>query len=442
MMTLIDDKKLFSIVAVILMYLSFGHNFFYAVNPDKFETTGSTSDALVIGRLVEARDNGLLSEQGRMGRFMDIEGDMNSNQTELYLNQIEGGVFTPYDSSFGLQAMMFSVVDKLFTRMGVSQAIKLNLYHLMLALFFSIVITCIILIMYDDIGLTASCLILVSIIFSRFLVYYGKSFYWMLPVMFLPMLSVFYACKRESEGRSFNLVMVSLLAMLLVLFDSLMGYEYISTVLLSTLAPLVYFMVKDDWERKLLIQRVFVIGLFSLFGFIIAILMHIQQLEYAAGSYSGAIDIIKERILARTYTNPDDYAGTAYYESQQSSVFYVLYVYLVKGGTFRIKIPFLLWVLMLGYITNELRRYKIASGENRLKIIRTLTITSWFALLAPLSWFVLAKSHSVIHTPMNYLIWYLPFMIFVFALFGVYWEKSINGVVCRLRDKILNTGSG
>lgn len=437
----IDDKKIFSFVAIVLMYLSFGHNFFYAVNPDKFENTGSTSDALVIGRLVEARNNGLLSEQGRMGRFMGMDGDMNSNQTELYLNQAEGGVFTPYDSAFGLQAMIFSVADNLFTRIGIPEGVRLKLYHLLLAFFFSIVITCIVLIMYDDIGITACGLIIVSIIFSRFLVYYGKSLYWMLPAMFLPMLSIFYACKRESLGRGFNLIVVSIMSMFLVLLDSLMGYEYISTVLLSILVPLVYFMIRDDWDKSLFVKRIIVIGLFSLLGFILAFLMHIQQLEYASGSYSSAVDIIKERILVRTYTNPNDYAGTAYYESQQTSVFNVLYVYLIKGGTFRLKVPFLLWILMLGYITHKFRKGKIEAEEPRLKTIKVLIITSWFSVLAPLSWFVLAKSHSVIHTPMNYLIWYLPFMIFVFALFGMYWEKSINAKLARIYNKVTGVGS-
>ena len=441
-MHLENNKKLFTILSLVLLYLSFGHNFFHAVNPLKFESTGSTSDALVIGRLVETRNNDLLSQQGRMGRYMDIDGDMNSNQTKLYLNQIEGGKYLPYDSTFGLQGMVIGVVDGFFTIIGVGEEEKLKLYHLILALFFSIIITCVILILYDDIGFTASCLILVSIIFSRFLVYYGKSFYWMLPVMFLPMLSVFYACKGESVGKGFNLLAVSFLAMILVMLDALMGYEFISTVMLSTLTPLVYFAVKDDWNHNVFIRRFFVIGIFALFGFIFALMMHVQQLELFTGSYSSAIDIIKERILARTYTNPEDYAGTAYLESQQSSVFYVLYVYLIKGGTFRIKVPFVLWIMMLGYITYKVKSDWMLKDVERYKNIKALIITSWFSMMAPLSWFVLAKSHSAIHTPMNYLIWHLPFMIFVFALFGLYWEKPINSGVGRLYGKFRSTRTG
>jgi len=43
---------------------------------------------------------------------------------------------------------------------------------------------------------------------------------------------------------------------------------------------------------------------------------------------------------------------------------------------------------------------------------------TWFAILAPLSWFVIFKSHSYIHTHMNAITWHMPFTIFGFALTG------------------------
>ncbi len=420
------------------MYLSFGHNIFHAVNPEKFYSTGSTSDALVIGRLVESRERGLISGEGRMGRFIGNEGDLDknrdSNQTNFYLGAIRGDEYsyTHYDSQFGAQGMLFSSIDSILAQFDIDAETRLIIFHTLLALLFSLILTCLLVIIYDDIGLTASALILVSILLSRWQVYYAKSLYWMLPTMFLPMLIVFLACKLESMGRKFNLPLVSLLVMLLVMIDALMGYEYITTVMLSAVTPLVYFMIRDDWNNKQMLQRFTLISFFSLIGFLAALMLHTYQLELATGSYTDAIEIIKERILARTYTNPDDYAGTPYYESQETSVFYVLYVYLLKGGSFRLKIPFLLWILMLTHITIKFNRNKIISGEAKTKLIKTLIITTWFSLVASLSWIVLAKSHSQIHTQVNYIVFHLPFMLFAFALFGVYWEEKINTGLLRL----------
>jgi hypothetical protein len=47
-----------------------------------------------------------------------------------------------------------------------------------------------------------------------------------------------------------------------------------------------------------------------------------------------------------------------------------------------------------------------------------LTITLWVSILAPLSWFTIFKSHSFIHTHMNFIVWYMPFMLLGYVLIG------------------------
>jgi hypothetical protein len=48
-----------------------------------------------------------------------------------------------------------------------------------------------------------------------------------------------------------------------------------------------------------------------------------------------------------------------------------------------------------------------------------LLAATWFSLLAPLSWFVLFKAHSYIHTQINFILWQMPFTIFGFAFCGL-----------------------
>jgi len=47
---------------------------------------------------------------------------------------------------------------------------------------------------------------------------------------------------------------------------------------------------------------------------------------------------------------------------------------------------------------------------------------TWFSILAPLSWFVLAKGHSFIHTHLNHILWYIPFLLLGFAYVGFVFE--------------------
>jgi hypothetical protein len=432
----LHNKYQFALIAFVLVYLSFGHNIFHAVNPEKFYTTGAVSDALVIGRLVQSREHGILSEQGRMGRFLGLDGDMHENQTKLYLGEVSGGQYTHYDSQFGVQGMLYSSLDRLATSLGISAESRLTLYHTLVAVLFSLILVSLLVMMFDDIGLTAVCLILVSILFSRWQVYYSKSLYWSLPTMFLPMVVVFAACKFEASGRRISLTLLSFSLMLLVMLDALMGYEYITTVMMAAVTPLVYFWMRDNWSNERLIRRMILLGSFALAGFLIALMLHLYQLKVATGNYADAFEIIKERVMARTYTDPEDYAGTAYYESQQTSVFYVLYVYLIKGGTFRLKIPFILWVLMLVNISIKIYRNENAFEPKKVGIIKALIVTSWFSLAASLSWIVLAKSHSEIHTQVNYIVWHLPFMFFAFALFGLYWEDNIKSGIRSVRQRL------
>jgi hypothetical protein len=49
---------------------------------------------------------------------------------------------------------------------------------------------------------------------------------------------------------------------------------------------------------------------------------------------------------------------------------------------------------------------------------KALLTTTWLSALAPLSWFVLFKAHSYIHTQMNYIVWQMPFTLYGIALCG------------------------
>ena len=62
--------------------------------------------------------------------------------------------------------------------------------------------------------------------------------------------------------------------------------------------------------------------------------------------------------------------------------------------------------------------------------------TTWFSILAPLSWYVIFKAHSYIHTHMSFLLWQMPFMFFGFAVFGaavMAWIKG-NGQKRNMED--------
>jgi len=423
------------IISVLFIFLSFNFNLFHAVNPEKFPTYQSDSEALVIGRLVKSGNDGLFSSEARMGRYMGLDGDFNLNQTKLFIGEIEGGYYEEYNSQVGMQGILWSQVDIAFRKIGVEPALRLAIYRGITSLLFALVLATIIVILYFDIGVEASCFLLFTIMLSKWQVYMGNNLYWMVFTMFMPMLVVFVALKLEEFGKRINIFLVSLLVMFFVFLKAAMGYEFISTILISMLCPLIYFAVKNSWPKKILFSRCFLIGIFGLLGFVFAVLLHTYQLSLATGDVEKAVSVIKDRVLTRTYDDPENYIGTPFYESQKASAFsVVLNEYLLRGGTFRLKIPYLFWLVVLVFITYKVYKEKYLLPEYRKEnlIINALIITTWVSILAPLSWFVLAKSHSYIHTDINIILWHLPFMIFSFALIGYILRTRFQRLLVRI----------
>ncbi|WP_455202867.1 hypothetical protein [Kaarinaea lacus] len=433
----IQDKQgvtLF-IVSLLTLFFSFNFNLFHAVNPEKFDSYQSDSEALVIGRLVKSGNDGIFSSEARLGRYMGLEGDMNLNQTKLFVGEINGGEYEEYDSQFGMQGIFLGQLEYLFKKLNFKPSTRLAIYRGVTSLLFALVLSIVIVVLYFDIGIEASCFLLATIVLSKWQVYMGKNLYWMVYAMFLPMVIVLLAVKLEELGRKVNIFWVALLVMLAVFLKSTMGYEFISTILLAMLAPLVYFAVKNSWSGRKLLLRCSVIGAFGLLGFVFAIILHTYQLTLATGSTEQAVSIIEDRILTRTHADPELFLNTPYYESQKASVFSVVFdEYLLRGGSFRLKVPYLLWILVFVFITFKVFKEKYELTEFRISnpVLRALIITTWLSILAPLSWFVLAKSHSYIHTDINIILWHLPFMIFGFALIGYILRTRIQRLLARI----------
>ncbi|MEE2911317.1 MAG: hypothetical protein VX830_13020, partial [Candidatus Poribacteria bacterium] len=61
---------------------------------------------------------------------------------------------------------------------------------------------------------------------------------------------------------------------------------------------------------------------------------------------------------------------------------------------------------------------KLPQLEDSIDKLMALSIALWFSLLAPVSWMVIFKGHSYIHTHMNFITWHMPFTLLGFGLVG------------------------
>jgi hypothetical protein len=49
-----------------------------------------------------------------------------------------------------------------------------------------------------------------------------------------------------------------------------------------------------------------------------------------------------------------------------------------------------------------------------------------FSILAPLSWLIIFKAHSYVHTFMNNIVWQMPFTIYGFAVCGLVIQSLVT----------------
>ena len=138
-----------------------------------------------------------------------------------------------------------------------------------------------------------------------------------------------------------------------------------------------------------------------------------------------------ESFVKRTYGNFDDYPELLK-ESFESRVPEVLVeywsgialdfnnIFVNFLGKELLKIEFgeliLLFAIFSG-LSLVSSKYSTTTVNNQKRNI-ALIATCWVSILAPLSWFILFKSHSYIHTHMNCIVWYMPFALFGYALIG------------------------
>jgi hypothetical protein len=229
------------------LFASFQFNAFCAAEQSWFANYQFDSEALVIGRLAKSEQSGLFSNGGMLGKYTDIPGEINQSQTDLFSGKTNGQSFDNYTSQIGAQGIFFSIIDFVITRLSyLSGQEKIEIYHAINSLITAVVLSCVILLYLSELGVIAAISVLITIICSQWLIIFGKNLYWVVWAMYLPMLAVFFLHKKEEKSGLFDKKLAFLTTSILVGIKSSAGYEYVSTLMLSGLTPMVYFSIKNQ----------------------------------------------------------------------------------------------------------------------------------------------------------------------------------------------------
>ena len=255
-----------------------------------------------------------------------------------------------------------------------------------------------------------------------FVIVTGKSVYWQMWSWFAPMLLNLWFLKKR-----FSLPLLFFLNLFLIATKCLMGYEYISTIMVATALPFVHDVVKSQSWKK--IKPGIIASMGGMAGFLLAMGIHGVILHWE--SYD-PMEILSHIVTKSIHMNVavEDIPSFCT-ENFTKSVFHTLEMYLSgekRLGLYTLAL-FSASAVYLGMV-GELKRNNKSRG---------FFVMVTVAILGTLSWFVLAKSHSDCHAEINYVLWHLPtgylvYMFYVHALevFRGNFNKWEHGKKCKV----------
>jgi len=432
-----------------LLFFGFFSNTWRVADQNWFATHQKDTEAHVMGRMVKSRQDGILSAGGLNGwgtaKSTDAEWIPSTElgpQYTAYLYELSFEKFSTYNSQPAGQGMIFSLLDRLIP---LSSESKLRLFYVLTALLSAIALTAIIGWFYEEFGGWVAIFVLCSAVLSQWLTVFGKNLWWSLWAFYLPMIVVMYFLKHYRDTLDRQLIRFGIVIFIAVSIKCFInGYEYITTTLLMMMVPFVYYVILDEWSRQQCVKWTLAAGLGSGVAIFLSFIMLCFQIGAAKDGFMDGVAHIIWSFGKRTYANAEDFppvyaaslnAGTlSVVITYMNGIFFDLNNYLSTSNDFvsnfllKIRYYYLIILFIVMSVLLFLRSNKEILAERR-PHYTALIWTTWFSILAPLSWFVIFKAHSYIHTHMSFLLWQMPFTFFGFAVFGaavIAWTKGYN----------------
>jgi len=281
---------------------------------------------------------------------------------------------------------------------------------------------------YKELGIVAGVTSLLFMACSEWLTLFSGNIFWNIWAFYLPLISSSIYLMKSEKTENYNSLLLGIIFTTVMYLKCLFtGFEYITTALIMPLTPFVFYSVRDSWGWRKFTKRIFQSSIGLLTGVFAGLTTLTWQIHKAQGGVSEAIATILAAFFKRSLGNPSQYAEEA--ESLNASLIQVLNTY-VNGRAIsltrilhiekhEIEITYL-HILLLFFIVSIVLIITIKNNASFKKYpsSRAIIITTWVSILAPLSWFIIFKAHSYIHTQMNFIIWQMPFTLYGFALSG------------------------
>lgn len=406
------------IVIVVLFWfllISYWKNSFHIVEFGWFDNWQVDSERSVWDRIYEDIHFGFMHHAGLLGEC---------KFETTYMYDPEHFVYT---AQIGLQGLAFGILSR-YLHMTQSQLYFTETLLMILCLAFLAWW------IWSEFGYGTAIGYTILLFFNNWLTVSARNLYWVLWTMIFPFLCTLFILRLEEKTGKDVSKRLFLWGFLSIFIRCACGYEFISSVMINLELPVFYYAIKNKWKIKCLIRKFLQLALSAILAFACSVVgVIIQNYFYLNTGVREAINAFLFHVLFRTGVGGTDQYQGMIRDSLEASRLSIVETYLNEGVPLlfgfcmNILIVFVFTGMLLSMID---ARYCKEIDEKRRKLLALDAIVC-ISFCGFLSWLVLAKGHSYIHTHIVYMMWSLPFLL----LGEVLVFSSIGSIVISLRRK-------
>ena len=265
---------------------------------------------------------------------------------------------------------------------------------------------------------------LLYVAFSEWMILPAGSMFWNLWAFYLPLLAGVYMlfdASRKNKYDSKKILGIIFISILVKILFS--GFDLITTILVMTSVPFIYFGIYQDWGGKLFLSRITKLGIAMFAAILSGVLILSVQITASAGNLTSAISHISGKINQYTIVNPEN--NSQINATVDLNAFVIIRKELMAQA-FAIHyqqptLHILFWHLLVIYFLFTLIYVLMRNPRGNLQLSRkamALIIATWYSLLAPLSWYIIFNVNSFFNPHIVAIAWQMPFTLLGFALCG------------------------
>lgn len=328
-------------------------------------------------------------------------------------------IFFSYRSNLTVQRVVYGVADAV---LPVSNRNLVSILQFMNCFMLAGVITAILFWIRNKTNVAvAIIMMLVLAIASPALSMYGRNLYWAAWTLFLPMASMallLLSKKFENMTDKQKNRALLLTAFIVCMIKELMYFEFITTVMISMMIPIVYYIFEKKMNLKSAVKLFLYPVVGAVLSFITVYLLLFTMISIELGSFAKAIEMLFGNLKVRLVGDLGN-GNTTLADSAKASIKLVLKKMLYKPA-FSIKNVLTISQFGIIILSSLISFFKIFQFKKNIKMILAdhsfpMMISLWVSLLAPLSWFILAKPHTFIHDIQCSITWFIPFTLLATA---------------------------